>query len=220
MMLRRGLSLALVALAAAGCGGQKKIPNTLPPTSTDSAGCVALAKTPTPSERHAPKPTKRLDASKTYDVTLHTSCGDIAIRLAARTSPATTASFVSLVRRHYFDGTIFHRIVPGFVIQGGDPTGTGTSGPGYSTVDPAPPGTKYTLGVAAMAKTAAEKAGTAGSQFFIVTAKDARLPPDYAVLGKVVGGLDNVERIGQLGDGQTGSPTRLVEIKRATLDVH
>ena len=167
MMLRRGLSLALVALAAPGCGGQKKIPNTLPPTSTDSAGCVALAKTPTPSERHAPKPTKRLDASKTYD-----------------------------------------------------PTGTGTSGPGYSTVDPVPRGTKYTLGVAAMAKTAAEKTGTAGSQFFIVTTKDARLPPDYAVLGKVVDGLDNVERIGQLGDGQTGSPTRLVEIKRAMLDVH
>jgi len=153
-------------------------------------------------------------------VVLETVCGDIVVELHPEDAPQTVANFTKLVKQGFYDSLTFHRVVPGFVIQGGDPTGTGTSGPGYSTVDPVPPGTKYTLGVAAMAKTAAEKAGTAGSQFFIVTTKDARLPPDYAVLGKVVGGLDNVERIGQLGSGQTGSPTRLVEIRRATVDVH
>src|SRR5262249_49121978 len=81
--------------------------------------------------RRAPKPTTTLDPSKTYDVTLVTSCGSITFRLDVKDSPKTTASFVSLVRRRFFIGTVFHRIIPGFVIQGGDPTGTGTEGPGY-----------------------------------------------------------------------------------------
>ena len=140
-----------------------------------------------------------------------------------KTSPETTASFVSLVRKGYFDRTVFHRIVPGFVIQGGDPTGSGTGGPGYTTVDPPPSSTRYTLGVAAMAKTGSEPAGSSGSQFFVVTAKDAQLPPDYAVLGKVVEGLGVVEAVGQLGDpssGGEGVPTETVEIEKATVDVH
>ncbi|HEY6961372.1 MAG TPA: peptidylprolyl isomerase [Gaiellaceae bacterium] len=221
MAFRRRLPLILLVAAVAGCGGGKKtIPNQLPPGSTDGDGCVAIATTPNPEKRSAPKPTKRLDASKTYDVHFFTNCGTFTIRLDVRTSPATTASFASLVQRHFFDHTIFHRIVPGFVVQGGDPTGTGTSGPGYSTVDPVPKSAKYTLGVVAMAKTQREKAGTAGSQFFIVTTKNANLPPLYAILGKVVEGIDNVERIGQLGDANTGSPVRLVEIQRVTLDVH
>ena len=92
------------------------------------------------------------------------------IRLAVKTSPATTASFVSLARKGYFDHTIFHRIVPGFVIQGGDPTATGAGGPGYTTVDRPPSSTRYTLGVAAMAKARHQPAGAGGSQFFVVTA--------------------------------------------------
>jgi len=109
------------------------------------------------------------------------------------------------------------------VIQGGDPTGSGTGGPGYTTVDPPPSSTRYTLGVAAMAKTGSEPAGSSGSQFFVVTAKDAQLPPDYAVLGKVVDGLGVVEAVGQLGDpssGGEGVPTETVEIEKATVDVH
>ena len=90
---------------------------------------------------------------------------------------------VSLARAGFFKKTIFHRIVPDFVIQGGDPTGKGTGGPGYKTVDKPPPGTKYTRGVVAMAKTQQEKPGTAGSQFYVVTGADAGLPPDYAVIG-------------------------------------
>jgi cyclophilin family peptidyl-prolyl cis-trans isomerase len=123
---------------------------------------------------------------------------------------------VSLANAGFFDGTFFHRIVPGFVIQGGDPTGTGQGGPGYKTVDKPPKNAKYTLGVVAMAKTGTEKPGTAGSQFFVVTGNDAGLPADYAVLGKVVSGMDVVKRIGQLGDSSE-QPTFTVVIKKATV---
>jgi cyclophilin family peptidyl-prolyl cis-trans isomerase len=211
----RRLSLALLALAAAGCGGGGAKHAAAAPT----GGCAPV--TPPPATtRKAEKPSRRLDPSKTYDVTLRTNCGSFTIRLAVRTSPATTASFVSLVEHGFFDRTAFHRIVPGFVVQGGDPTGTGTGGPGYVTVDRPPASTRYTLGVVAMAKTQAQPAGTSGSQFFVVTAKDAQLPPDYAVLGRVVRGLAVVERIGKLGDPQTEQPTRTIEIERATVAVH
>jgi peptidyl-prolyl cis-trans isomerase B (cyclophilin B) len=225
MALGRRLSLiAVLALALVACGGNKDaIPPTLgttnATTTVDADGCHAI-ETPDPGERRAPKPTQRLDPSKTYDVTLETNCGSITIRLAVKTSPATTASFVSLARRGFFKGTIFHRIIPGFVLQGGDPTGTGTGGPGYSTVDPPPSDTKYTEGVVAMAKTETEKRGTAGSQFFVVIGPDAgSLPPDYAVLGEVEKGLDVAKRIGNFGDVQSGSPSRLVVIEKATVDV-
>jgi peptidyl-prolyl cis-trans isomerase B (cyclophilin B) len=164
-----------------------------------------------------------LDPAKTYDVLIGTNRGNFTIRLAVKTSPATTASFASLVQKGFFNGTVFHRIVPGFIIQGGDPTGTGTGGPGYTTVDVPPSSTRYTRGVVAMAKTGAEPAGTAGSQFFVVTAENAQLPPDYAVLGQVVKGQATVATIGKLGDpasGGQGVPTEKVEIEKATLTVH
>ena len=210
------LAAALVA-SAAGCGGSKHAS-----TSTDESGCASVTP-PAANARQVAKPTARLDPAKTYDVRLRTNCGSFTIRLAVKTSPATTASFVSLVKKGFFDGTVFHRIVPGFVIQGGDPTGSGAGGPGYTTVDPPPSSTRYRLGVVAMAKTGSEPAGSSGSQFFVVTAKDAQLPPDYAVLGKIVDGLAVVEAVGQLGDpssGGEGVPTETVEIEKATVDVH
>jgi peptidyl-prolyl cis-trans isomerase B (cyclophilin B) len=155
-------------------------------------------------------------------VTLRTSCGDITIRLDLKDSPTTSASFVSLSRSGFYDKTIFHRIVPGFVIQGGDPTGTGNGGPGYTTLDKPPRKTKYTKGVVAMAKTANQAAGTAGSQFYIVTGGDAGLPPEYALLGKVVKGMSAAERIDALGDpqsGDVGTPLRTVLLEKASVDV-
>jgi peptidyl-prolyl cis-trans isomerase B (cyclophilin B) len=120
------------------------------------------------------KPDKPLDASKTYEVELQTSCGSFTIRLDQKTSPNAAASFAGLARNGFFDDTIFHRIVPGFVIQGGDPTASGTGGPGYSTRDPVPASAAYKPGVVAMAKAGNEPAGTAGSQFFVVTAAGSR----------------------------------------------
>jgi cyclophilin family peptidyl-prolyl cis-trans isomerase len=213
--------LALAACGGNGGGGSKQAaaPG---PTTTDAAGCRTVTP-PAGKARTESKPTERLDPTKTYDVQIATNCGAFTIRLAVKTSPATTASFASLVRKNFFTGTVFHRIVPGFIIQGGDPTGSGAGGPGYTTVDKPPASTRYTVGVVAMAKTNSEPPGTAGSQFFVITAPDQQLPPDYAVLGKVANGQAVVAKIGELGDpasGGLGAPTETVEIEKATLTVH
>ena len=150
-------------------------------------------------------------------MTLKTNEGTFSFSLDTKDSPKTTSSFAALVKKGFFDGLTFHRIVPGFVIQGGDPNGDGTGGPGYTTVDLPPSDAKYTKGVVAMAKGGTEPPGTSGSQFFVVTAADAQLPPDYALLGEVTSGLDVVERIGALGDPNTEKPTERVVIQKATL---
>jgi len=155
-----------------------------------------------------------LDGSKTTTVGVLTNFGRFDIRLDVKDSPCTTSSFAALVRKGFFDGTHFHRIVPGFVIQGGDPTGTGKGGPGYTVRDVPPADATYTKGVVAMAKTGAEPSGTSGSQFFVVTAADAGLPPQYAILGTVTKGLRVVDRIGKLGNPATERPTRKVVIQR------
>jgi cyclophilin family peptidyl-prolyl cis-trans isomerase len=228
LALGRRLPLALLvvslvlALAACGGNGGGSTQAAAQPTTTDAAGCRSVSP-PAGKPRTESKPTKRLDQTKTYDVLIKTNCGNFTIRLAVKTSPATAASFASLAQKGFFDGTVFHRIVPGFIIQGGDPTGTGTGGPGYTTVDKPSASTRYTLGVVAMAKTGAEPPGTSGSQFFVVTAQDAHLPPDYAVLGKVVTGQAVVAKIGEFGDpasGGSGTPTETVEIEKATLTVN
>jgi cyclophilin family peptidyl-prolyl cis-trans isomerase len=191
------LLLALLALAACGGGGTKH----------------AETKCPT---HGASVNVPLLDSAKTYTVDVRTNLGAFAFALDVKDSPCTTSSFASLVRKRFFDGTRFHRIAPGFVIQGGDPTGTGRGGPGYSVVDTPPSDAKYTRGVVAMAKTPDEPPGTAGSQFFVVTGADTGLAPDYALLGKVTSGLPVVERIGRLGDAKQ-HPTRKVTVLRMTV---
>jgi len=160
-----------------------------------------------------------LDDSKTNSIDVKTNKGAFTFELATKTSPCTTASIAGLVQKGFFDGLTFHRIVPGFVIQGGDPEGTGSGGPGYSTVDAPPQDTKYEKGLVAMAKTQTEPAGTSGSQFFVVTADGVELPPDYAVLGKVTEGMDVVEQIGKLGNpaDPSGKPTEKVTIEKMEL---
>jgi peptidyl-prolyl cis-trans isomerase B (cyclophilin B) len=213
--VRHSALLVLVLfLGACGGGGGKSAS----PTTTDEHGCVTVDQ-PKPAERRQAKPTQKLDPAKSYAVTIRTNCGSFTIDLDVKASPATAASFVSLARKGFFDHTIFHRIVPGFIVQGGDPTASGLGTPGYKTVDKPPPTTRYTLGVVAMAKGANEAPGTSGSQFFVVTAQDAGLPPEYAVLGEVKDGLQTVNRIGELGDPATEQPIEIVEIQKATVRV-
>src|SRR5689334_6538463 len=223
--------LALASIVAAGCGGGSS--NTTSAPAATSNGGAAAATTPASGgckQVQAPAPKKdggqtkstaKLDPSKTYTVTVETNCGTFAFTLNVKDSPNTTAAFAGLVKKGFYDGLIFHRIVPGFVIQGGDPTGTGQGGPGFSTVDKPPSNAKYTLGVVAMAKTQNEKPGTAGSQFFVVTADDAQLPPDYGLLGKVTKGIGVVQAIGQLGDPNdpsgAGQPSQTVVMQKVTL---
>ena len=189
------LALALV-LVAAGCGGSPSSGGSTEAT----GGCEDVSAPAARDDGGGKAPKERLDPERTWTLAFDTSCGTFVVTLDLDSAPATAASLVSLAKAGYYDDTIFHRIVPGFVIQGGDPTGGGSGGPGYETRDSVPQDAKYSHGVVAMAKTAAEPPGTAGSQFFVVTSADAGLPPDYAIVGKVTTGLDVVERIGKLGD--------------------
>jgi peptidyl-prolyl cis-trans isomerase B (cyclophilin B) len=217
-------------LLLAACGdddddtsAQKQESSTAPAAEEQQGQCKDVEQ-PAPRDGGAQKkPTKPLDEAKTYDVQLQSSCGSFTIRLDQKTSPNAAASFASLARNGFFDDTIFHRIVPGFVIQGGDPTASGTGGPGYSTRDRVPSDAAYNPGVVAMAKAGNEPAGTAGSQFFVVTGAGAGLTPDYALLGKVTEGMDAVQAIGQLGDpasGGAGTPLQSVAIEKATVREH
>jgi peptidyl-prolyl cis-trans isomerase B (cyclophilin B) len=200
------------------------------PTSSASTQSVAAAGpcrvVPAPKPRppqHLSPPHFQLDPSRTYTVTVVTNCGTFAFTLDVKQSPKTSASFYYLVKRRFFDDVTFHRVAAGFVIQGGDPTGTGAGGPGYTVVEAPPKDTQYVRGDVAMAKTETQPPGASGSQFFIVTTanatRSAGLTPDYALAGKVVSGLGVVEKIGVLptnpqGDGE---PTPVVVMSSVTV---
>jgi peptidyl-prolyl cis-trans isomerase B (cyclophilin B) len=212
----------LAALVFAGCGdddsdssGSGGGADTTETTAKSDQECEQVEAPAAKPDGGAKKPTGKLDPAKTNTVTFETSCGDFTVTLDVKGAPSTAASFASLARSGFYDETIFHRIVPGFVIQGGDPTGTGTGGPGYKTVDKPPSTATYTQGVVSMAKSAAEKPGTSGSQFYVVTAEDAGLPPEYAIVGKVTEGMDTVMRIEALGT-PSEQPSRPVVIEKAT----
>jgi cyclophilin family peptidyl-prolyl cis-trans isomerase len=210
--VRRALAIGAVALAlpAAGCGGGDT------PESTTAGGC-ANVESPAPREDGgATQPTGALDVSKTWTLTFDTSCGSFVVTLDVAGAPSTSASLVSLAKAGFYDDTVFHRIVPGFVIQGGDPTQTGGGGPGYATVDAPAQDAAYVKDVVAMAKTQTDPPGTSGSQFFVVTGDDIGLPPDYAIVGTVTKGIDVVERIGKLGDPATEQPTQPVVVESVT----
>ena len=219
-MLRVVVVLCLAcALPVAACGedddgGGGAAATPAPTEESAPAGCEA-AEAPEPKgEGKLPKPKETLDPAKTYVATVSTNCGDFEITLDAKRAPKTGGSFKSLADKGFYAGTTFHRIVAGFVIQGGDPKGDGTGGPGYSVVEAPPKDLLYEKGVVAMAKTGTEPAGTSGSQFFVVTAEDAQLPPDYALLGKVSAGQEVVDKIGVVEiDPATEQPVEPVVIR-------
>ena len=155
-----------------------------------------------------------IDTAKNYTATMVTSKGTLEIVLDAVGAPNTVNSFVFLSRWHYYDGIVFHRVIPGFVLQGGDPTGTGAGGPGYRFKDELPKAGRYELGSLAMANAGPD---TNGSQFFVISGPDGmRLPPLYALFGKVVKGLDVVEAINNIGTG-SGRPQEDVVIQSVTI---
>jgi cyclophilin family peptidyl-prolyl cis-trans isomerase len=214
------LSLVLVACGDDENGGDSD--DSAAPADTqqqaqdEAAGCRDVDPPEPKPDGGQKKPKEKLDPGKTYEVTFQTSCGDFTFELDQKTSPNTAASFASLVESGFLDDLTFHRVVPGFVIQGGDPTGTGTGGPGYKTRDVPPRNASYVKGVVAMAKAGPEPAGTSGSQFYVVSGADAGLPPDYALLGKVTSGIETVELIDQQGVGD-GPPAKPIVIEKATL---
>jgi peptidyl-prolyl cis-trans isomerase B (cyclophilin B) len=192
-------------------------------STADAAGTCTRVSAPTPrGPQHVARPTLRLDPSKHYVATLATNCGTIAIQLDVKHAPLTAASFAYLVRRGFYNDLTFHRVAANFVIQGGDPNGDGSGGPGYTIVEPPPKSLHYTLGTVAMAKTGADPSGASGSQFFIVTTPEAPLPAQYALVGKVVGSFAGVDAIAKLPTNppQDGAPDQPVVISRATLSTH
>jgi cyclophilin family peptidyl-prolyl cis-trans isomerase len=228
-VLRRLASLTVACTAALGlaaCGDDDDaappatvaLPAASPaaPAASDPAaeGTCADVAAPAPRADGAESPPEAtLDPEQAWTLTFDTSCGTFVVALDPGSAPNTAASLVALADSGFFDDTVFHRIVPGFVIQGGDPTQSGRGGPGYAVVDRPAADARYERGVVAMAKSAQDPAGTSGSQFFVVTGDDAALPPDYAVVGDVIEGLDVVAAIGELGDPATERPLRPVVIE-------
>jgi peptidyl-prolyl cis-trans isomerase B (cyclophilin B) len=207
--------LLACALILTACGGDDK-EKAATPEPTEAAAAPGCEKVPAakPKDVEVAKPTAELDKSKTYVARVLTNCGEFEITLDAKRAPKTGGSFKTLVDKHFYDGLSFHRIVAGFVIQGGDPKGDGQGGPGYSVTEAPPEDLTYDKGVVAMAKTAAEPAGTSGSQFFVVTGEDAGLPPDYALLGKVTKGQEVVDKIGVVDVGPDEQPVDPVVIRQ------
>jgi peptidyl-prolyl cis-trans isomerase B (cyclophilin B) len=226
------LLLACLLLGVAGCGGDDEQQassgatgqptETAAPTPEDTGGeqeggCKPVGKAK-PKDRKLAKPKQKLDPAKTYVATVSTNCGEFEITLDAKRAPKTGGSFKYLADKGFYDGLGFHRIVPGFVIQGGDPKGNGSGGPGYSIVEVPPEDLTYGRGVVAMAKTAIEDPGTSGSQFFVVTGEDAQLPPEYALVGKVTSGQEVVDLIGVAPVGPDEQPVKPIVMKSVAVE--
>jgi cyclophilin family peptidyl-prolyl cis-trans isomerase len=155
-----------------------------------------------------------IDPEKRYSAEMVTTKGTIVFALDAIGAPKTVNNFVFLARYHYYDGVAFHRIIPGFVVQGGDPTGTGAGGPGYRFTDELPKAGRYELGSLAMANAGPD---TNGSQVFLISGPSGvQLPPLYALFGKAVSGLDVVAALEGVGTN-SGAPREKVAIESVTI---
>jgi cyclophilin family peptidyl-prolyl cis-trans isomerase len=170
------------------------------------------------AKRWSAAPEMKIDPNKSYTALLKTNQGDVKIELLAKESPQTVNNFVFLAREGFYDCVKFHRVIKGFMIQGGDPTGTGTGGPGYRFNDElaAARANGYKRGIVAMANAGPN---TNGSQFFIMHA-DYPLPPNYSVFGRVVSGMDAVDKIAttQVGGAQNSSPASDMLIESVTIE--
>ncbi|MDX6663077.1 MAG: hypothetical protein QOG09_1179 [Solirubrobacterales bacterium] len=212
-ILLRGGAVAALAVLLVGCGGAKKGAGA---GATTAASACSPVDVPAAKKVKLKAPKQKLAAGARVSATVATNCGSFTIALDTKRAPKTSASFVYLARKHVYDNTLVHRIQTGFVVQGGDPLGTGLGNAGY-TVDEKPPSNlAYTLGTVAMARSPVEPPGRSGSQFFVVTAADAGLDPTYALLGKISSGLDAVKKIETAGS-PSGQPTATVVISRVTV---
>lgn len=186
-----------------------------PPPETKTPETPPAASPVTTKKMYSTSPTMTIDSTKEYTATLETTAGKMTVALAAKATPVTVNNFVFLAREKFYDGTIFHRTIPGFMIQGGDPDGTGMGGPGYQ-FDDEPFTGKYKRGTLAMANAGPD---TNGSQFFIMH-QDYPLSPDYVIFGKVTEGLDVVDKIATAPTkpgGEGSSPVTPVTVTSVTI---
>jgi peptidyl-prolyl cis-trans isomerase B (cyclophilin B) len=209
------LAAAVVAAVLIGRGGGGGGGGGSSSKSASAEGCQHVE---APPAKHVSfkAPKQVLKKGEAATALIKTNCGSFEIELATAQAPKTTNSFAFLADQGFYNDLTFQRIATGFVIQGGDPLGTGIGGPGYKVDEKPPENLAYTKGVVAMAKSGAEPPGRSGSQFFVVTGADAGLPPEYALVGRVSKGLGVVERIGKLGT-PAEKPTQTILMEKVTI---
>lgn len=213
---RRPIILAVFAVIVVGVVAAILIGRSGGDSSTSANGCKEV-EAPAPKKVSLQAPPQTVKRGEKLTAVVKTSCGTFSFFLYTEKAPKTTNSFVYLANQGFYDGLTFHRIAPEFVIQGGDPLGTGIGGPGYTVVEKPPPNVAYNRGTVAMAKGATDPPGSSGSQFFVVTAVSSELPPEYALLGKVSSHFDVVEAIEKLGT-PSEKPKQTVLIEKITIE--
>jgi cyclophilin family peptidyl-prolyl cis-trans isomerase len=211
------VAVAVVAAVLIGQGGGSDDGTSTTSSDEVSAGGCKKVEAPAPKSVSFKSPKEVLKKGEAATAVVKTSCGSFEIALDTDRAPETANSFAFLAEEGFYDDLTFHRIAPGFVIQGGDPEGTGTGGAGYNVDEKPPPNLSYTKGVVAMAKSSADPPGRSSSQFFVITAPDAGLPPEYALVGKVSKGYDTVEKIEALGTPEE-KPKQTVLIEEVTIE--
>ncbi len=219
------IAVVIVILVTQGGSGKSKSAasstTTTPKSTTTSAAPTAVAPTcpkidgTSPQERKfTAAPPVCINPAKHYTANVTTDVGSFVISLDSAAAPKTVNNFVFLARYHYYDGVIFHRVIPGFVVQGGDPTGTGQGGPGYKFADELPKAGAYKIGSVAMANSGPN---TNGSQFFIITgSQGTALPPKYSLFGQVTSGMSVVSKIEKDGSA-SGTPTVTHKMIKVTI---
>ena len=216
-----GIGLA----AAAFLGGDEEAPGKARgtpqpgPTATPKGDVACGAKVPKASREEKPTfdkpPQTQIDPNKSYSATMQTSCGTIELELFADQTPVTVNSFVFLAREGFFDGLTFHRVIPGFVLQGGDPEGTGAGGPGYQFEDEIVKELTFDdAGLLAMANSGPD---TNGSQFFITAGPAKHLDGLHTIFGRVAKGIDVIREIEALGT-ESGTPSKTIYIEKVTIE--
>lgn len=213
-------ALAVIVVGAiliSRSGGDDDGDSTSASSGGSKGGCEKV-EAPAPKNVSFDKPDQVVEKGEKVNAVVVTSCGEFTIALDTERAPKTSNSFAFLAEEGFFDETTFHRIVPEFVIQGGDPEGTGGGGPGYSVVEAPPSNLEYTKGIVAMAKTETEAPGTSGSQFYVVTGANVGLPPEYALLGEVTDGYPTVETIEKQAKPGTEEPKQPVVIESVTIE--
>ena len=215
-----GFSLLTTGLLAVALGGCASTPSTTAETTTSAASTPAGSCPPadgaaTRTTTFTGPPPMCIDPEKSYAAQVTTDVGAFTIALDAKRAPRTVNNFVVLARHRYYDGVTFHRVIKGFMAQGGDPEGTGSGGPGYTFADELPEQGEYEVGSVAMANTGMP--GTNGSQFFIVTGEaGVQLPPTYSLFGRVTSGMATVSRIeadGSVGDAAPATVHRMTSVR-------
>jgi cyclophilin family peptidyl-prolyl cis-trans isomerase len=219
-------ALVIVLFNVVGGSSSKKAASTTTTTTTTAsahalpAGCTSTAPPSSKKPTDLKAPALQIDPKKTYTATVQTSCGNVTIALDAKNAPKSVNNFVSLARMGFYDGLKFHRVAndpP--VVQGGDPKGDGSGGPGYTTTVELPPDGKYPAGAVAWAKGGNDPDGSAGSQFFIDSGDASSIGSHYGYIGKVTGGMDNVQKMATqaVADNQNGEPAHPLYIEKVTI---